>query len=371
MTRYLAWALLTAWFAAGAMGLPLRAEGTAYRPENPEVIPLPPVQPWTEAVIDPDVEPADGMLLRLGEPGEPADIFLPDPATLISHSAPVPPAAPAPPGSSPSAPASDSSAPATETPRLFTEHGTLITEPWLPPVVRKFMAEDSLALPKDTAAGPPKLWSGSLSMGLNGTEGNSQSFNVRVGWNAKWKTPMHVITCNGDYHRTTNHSTETANRALLDTRYERLFKDSPWTCYTHGTGDYDSFQPYVVRVTSDTGVGYRFIKNETTSLLGRFGAGFSHEMEGANRTYKPEFLFGGDFEHRFTPRHKLTFSAEYTPDIVLWREYRLKTKASWEVLLDSELNLSLQVNVLDRYNNDAQGAKPNDLDYSVVLLWAF
>ena len=331
MTRFLAWVLLAS-LLAPAMARPSPgAEAAPFQPTNPEVIALPSVEIWPASPLPPIAA-----------------------SKAATDPAPVP---------SPSGKPADA--------RVFSDPHVLVTEPWIPPVIEHYVAESLVLPPPGSTTGPPKLWSGSLSMGLNGNEGNSQTFNFRLGFNAKRKTPDHVISMNGDYNRMTSANRETANRALFDSRYERLFGESPWTWFAHDATDYDESQPYLVRFSSDTGMGYRAIKNATTSLMGRLGAGFSHEMAGTDKSYKPEMLFGSDFEHRFTPRQKVTCSFEYTPDIVLWNDYRLRTKASWEVLLDAQLNLSLQVNVLDRYDSSPGSAKPNDLDYSLVLLWAF
>ena len=40
------------------------------------------------------------------------------------------------------------------------------------------------------------------------------------------------------------------------------------------------------------------------------------------------------------------------------------------MLLDEEKHLSMKVGILDRYDSDSDGSKPNDLDDSVTLLWS-
>jgi hypothetical protein len=49
----------------------------------------------------------------------------------------------------------------------------------------------------------------------------------------------------------------------------------------------------------------------------------------------------------------------------------MNSKADWEVVLDEVAHLSLKFSVIDRYDSTPNGKKPNDLDYSTVLLWAF
>ena len=60
----------------------------------------------------------------------------------------------------------------------------------------------------------------------------------------------------------------------------------------------------------------------------------------------------------FSPQKKLEFLLGLPLDI------------SWELVLDDVNNLSLKVGVIDRYDSTPNGAEPNDVDYSVLLLWS-
>lgn len=218
---------------------------------------------------------------------------------------------------------------------------------------------------------PVRLWEGSFELGLNGTTGNSETLNFRFGLDAKRKTPRHALDVDLDYRKDTDRGRETAERAFLDWRLERLFQQSPWTCFVHGSVDYDEFQAFDLRVALDIGVGYQFIENDASSFSARLGSGFSKEIGGPEDRYVPEAVFGLDFEHRLNRRQKLTASSEYVPDMTRFDECRIRSRAAWEMLVDEEMNLSLKLSVIDRYDSTPCGAKHNDLDYSVVLLWKF
>jgi putative salt-induced outer membrane protein YdiY len=214
-------------------------------------------------------------------------------------------------------------------------------------------------------------WEGSFELGLDGTSGNTQAFNLRFGVDAKRETDLNRITLDLDYRKNTTNDIETANRSLFDWRYEYLFPESRWTAFLHGTLEYDEFQVFDLRVTSDLGLGYRLIETEQTKFSARFGSGFSHEIGGPDDSYVPEAVFGLDFERQLNKRQKITLSSEYTPDMTGFGDFRLQSRASWEALIDEQMNLNLKLSVLDRYDSTPNGAKPNDLDYSAVLLWKF
>lgn len=217
-----------------------------------------------------------------------------------------------------------------------------------------------------------KLWDGSFDLGLDGSEGNSETFDFRFGFHAKRKTERNVLSLGLDYNKRTAQTLATANRLFFDGRSEWLIGDSRWSWYLHETVEYDEFQPFDVRDTSDVGVGYRLIKNQTTTLIGRLGGGFSHEYGGPeNGLYVPEAVFGVQVEHQLSKRQKLLGSVEYAPDVGDFLRYRIRNQAALEILLDEIRNLSLRMGVLERYNSVPNGAKPNDLDYALMLLWKF
>ncbi|OHB71430.1 MAG: hypothetical protein A2V70_01735 [Planctomycetes bacterium RBG_13_63_9] len=208
-------------------------------------------------------------------------------------------------------------------------------------------------------------------MGIDGSEGNSQTFNSRFGFNAKRETDANRFTLDLDYRKQTDKGAETANRASLDGRYELLFPESPWSSFLDGTVDYDEFNSFDVRLTLHAGLGYELAKSEFSKLAARVGCGTSREIGSPDESYVPEAVFGLDFEHRLGERHKVTAMAEYMPDMSRMDDFRLRSRASWEMLIDPRLNLSLKLSVLERFDSTPNGAEPNDLDYSAVLLWKF
>jgi putative salt-induced outer membrane protein YdiY len=218
---------------------------------------------------------------------------------------------------------------------------------------------------------PPKLWEGGLELGLDGSEGNSETFNLHFGAKLKRKTEFNILSSELDYKKNSSQSIDTANKAFLESRFEHLFQQSRWTWFVHNIDDYDEFKAYDLRVSLDTGFGYQLIKNDQTSLTGRFGGGTTREIGGPDDKFLPEAVFGLEGEHKINKRQKLNASAEFRPDVTDFANYRLNMKAAWEVLLDEENHLSMKVSILDRYDSYADGSKPNDLDYTVTLLWSF
>lgn len=214
-------------------------------------------------------------------------------------------------------------------------------------------------------------WDGNIELGLNGTEGNTQTFNVRLGATAKHKTEWLVKTVQITSIQKNANGVTTANTALLDGRLDWPIPSSPWNYFIHGLVEYDEFKAFDARISADTGFGYEFIQNDRTTLIGRAGIAASQEIGGVDTTVHPELLFGGEYKHKFNDTHSLSFKTDYYPSVDDFGDFRLNSQASWEIALSSAWGLSLKMSIIDRYDSTPQGAKPNDLDYSWLLLWSF
>jgi putative salt-induced outer membrane protein YdiY len=245
-----------------------------------------------------------------------------------------------------------------------------------PPVYPELMPSatvDAMVLPPGTIEAPkteppPKLWEGGIELGLNGSQGNSQNFNLHFGARLKRKTEFNVLSSEFDYRQNSSDSVETVNKAFLDSRFEHLLQQSRWTWFVHNLNDYDEFKAYDLRVSLDAGFGYQLIKNDASSLIGRFGGGTTREIGGPDDEFLPEVVFGLEGEHKLNKRQKLTASVEHRPDVTDFTDYRLNVTAAWEILLDEEMHLSLKFGILDRYDSHSEDRKPNDLDYTMTLL---
>jgi putative salt-induced outer membrane protein YdiY len=214
-------------------------------------------------------------------------------------------------------------------------------------------------------------WEGNVELGLNGTDGNSETFNVRFGVTAKHKTDTFVRSVQFTTIQKSANGITTANTALLDGRLEWPMPGSRWNYFIHGLMEYDEFKAFDARVSGDTGFGYEWIQNDSTTFITRSGLAFSHEMGGPDSTVHPELLFGGEYKHKFNATHSISFKADYFPDVTEFSDFRLNSQASWEIALAQAWGLSLKLSIIDRYDSTPQGARPNDLDYSTLLLWSF
>lgn len=220
----------------------------------------------------------------------------------------------------------------------------------------------------DVAESP---WSGSFELGLNGSDGNSDVFNFRLGVDLKRESDWTKFTFDLDYKNDSTDEVQTVNRLFLDVREEWSPTKGPWNLYVHGTTEYDEFKDFDTRVAADAGLSYNFVKTDVTTFAGRLGLGASREIGGMNDDVIPEGSFGLDFERQITKLQKFIMSVDYFPDLSDFGDCRIDTKVDYEIVIDADMNLSLKLGVLDRYDSTPGDALHNDLDYSAVLLWNF
>lgn len=218
---------------------------------------------------------------------------------------------------------------------------------------------------------PPQLatWDGSLELGVNGSEGNAQSFSMRTGGDLKRETEDYLWEMDFAYAKTKAQSIETQHYALFNSKLEWLFDDSPWTWFTRLGAEYDEFKAFNLRLFANTGLGYQFIDTEITTLKGRFGGGVSREFGGPDDYWSPEATLGMDFERQLSRRQKFKAIMDYFPNVSDFSDYRLVTDLGWLLTLDDEANLSLKLSLIDRYDSTPHGLKPNDVNYAILLLW--
>ncbi len=219
---------------------------------------------------------------------------------------------------------------------------------------------------------PPKPpWIRSFEFGINGASGNSDLLKLRTAFNAKHEVDQHILTFDITYNYADSNSQETENKALAKERYEWLFKDSPWSLFDEDELEYDRFKSYDLRISDHAGVAYMFFKNEITKFKGRSGAGESWKFGGPDEGGTTELLFGLEFERQLTERQKFTLASEVFPAINSLGDFRSDAKLGYEFLVDPVWNVTLKLGATDRYDSQASGKKPNDVEYFGVLLWKF
>ncbi|MGE3107135.1 MAG: YdiY family protein [Phycisphaerales bacterium] len=215
-------------------------------------------------------------------------------------------------------------------------------------------------------------WKGKIEIGLNGSDGNSETLSFRGAVGGKRITDTMETTLDLSYLYSTDDGEKTKSRGEFVGKNDWLFKDSPWGFFVLGKVEFDEFQDWNWRTSAFAGPSYTFIKNERTTLRGRAGLGITKEYGGRRNEIIPEGLIGVDFTHKLTDRQSIFLSAEWLPSLSDWPDYRANAKAGYEIVVDPSTNMLLKLGIEDRYNsNPGEGIKKNDIEYFILLGWEF
>lgn len=225
-----------------------------------------------------------------------------------------------------------------------------------------------------TAPGEKSFWLGwtrSVDLGINGSSGSSDTFNGRLALNLSRKTTRMETLAGALYLYQRDNAGVTKDRGEANLRNDWLLTDSPWRVWAQGKGEYDADADWTARVSGAAGVGYEFIHDPKTTLVGRVGLGASREFGGMSNDIVPEGVLGGDFAYTINDRNSIFANGDYFPDLSEFGEFRTVSKAGWETIVDPKTRLNLKLGVEHRYESDPGDAEASEIDYFVTLGWTF
>ncbi|TWU42782.1 hypothetical protein Poly41_10830 [Novipirellula artificiosorum] len=214
-------------------------------------------------------------------------------------------------------------------------------------------------------------WNSHAEFGLDGSSGNAETLALQTGLEMKRKTDDYTLALDVDYRVASSRDVTTEDNGRFNVDYDRMINETPWSLFGKYGMEWDKFKAFDLRVNINGGVGYHWIRTDDTTLVTRFGAGASREIGAPIDEWTPEAVFGLEAERQLTRRQKLKAKVDYFPAWDDFADYRLVSDFSWEILLDGSENLSLKLAATDRYDSTPQGAKNNDLYYSLLLLYKF
>jgi putative salt-induced outer membrane protein YdiY len=282
-----------------------------------------------------------------------------------------------PPGSQVSSPGSQ-----VELPPLF-EVPSVESMPPAPSVIEGALSDETQVLADPELVTPPPVyewyqtaywfgpapWDIGVNFGLNGSEGENRSQSIASGAYVKRDSDKWTLDSKISYNMTSANSVETQNNAMLDARLDRKIDKSAWSLFMLNQTLYDEFQPFDLRVSLNSGLGYKWVDTECFNLIGRFGAGASREFGGVDDEWAPEALFGVDYEYLISDRQRFTMKVDYFPEWEDFGNYRVVSDTGWEIDLDKPKNMSLRFTLNDRYDSTPNGVAPNLVNYAVLLNW--
>jgi hypothetical protein len=214
-------------------------------------------------------------------------------------------------------------------------------------------------------------WNSHAELGLDGSTGNARTVAFQAGLETKRQTDDYTLALDVDYRQASNRSVTTEDNGRFNLDYDRLLHDSPWAWFAKYGMEWDKFKAFDLRIWVNGGAAYHWVRRDDATLVTRFGAGASKEIGAPVDDWIAEAVFAAEAERQLTSRQKVKSKVEYFPAWEDFGNFRLVSDLAWEILLDESDNLSLKLAATDRYDSTPQGAKKNDLYYSLLLLYKF
>lgn len=220
---------------------------------------------------------------------------------------------------------------------------------------------------------PKSPWSGSVELGLNGSQGNTERTNFRIAAEATRERDRDALYLATLYRTAIEDGETIENRLEMRSRQEWKSAGDVkrWRFFLEETGEIDQFQDYDVRIAAAGGFRYRFISTPETSLIGRIGAGFSRKFGGPDDAIKPEGLLALEAKHKINSRLEIRGFGEIYPDIGDPGEFRSLVRGSLDVKLSNDSSLALRLGAEHRYDSTPGDAKRTDVDYFLTLVYSF
>lgn len=214
-------------------------------------------------------------------------------------------------------------------------------------------------------------WDGRFGAGINGSTGNTETFNARIAFNAERKTDRMETFYDAVFVYSTDNGDQSANRFETGIRNDWLL-EGPWRLFAQARYEFDDEQDWDHRPSGAVGVGYEFINNDKTTLIGRAGLGGSQTIGGSDESFRPEGLLGIDLTHKLNDATSIAAGTTYFPSLDPFGEFRLNSYGELRVALAEESNMFVAAGVAHRHDSDpGDNSKNNDLDYYLNLGWDF
>jgi Protein of unknown function, DUF481 len=212
------------------------------------------------------------------------------------------------------------------------------------------------------------VWKGGFDLGLNGSTGNSEVFNIRFGANADRKSETNLLHADLLYTLGKQDGRTIQNAMLFNARDEVLFPGSRWTFFGSTNIEYDELRAYKFRVGVYAGVGYTVRDDGATLFKVRAGAGAVREIGGPQDRWVPELVFGYDYKHKFSDRAAIVSTLDFYPRIDDFGQYRVRGNIAFETILDPATGTNFKIGAQSRYDSDpGPNTRRHDLNYFATL----
>ena len=205
-------------------------------------------------------------------------------------------------------------------------------------------------------------WKVRTELSYTNSSGNSDSETLAAKVGVKREEELNRYYLDGSVFKTENDSDETANRWVVDGRYERVIRDR---LFGFGEAYYikDKFSGYKYRYGFGPGVGYDFIRTDNHSLKGLFSILYSYDRYSIGTEASDDYFAGkAGIKYKWRIMENLTFgeNAYYLFSFDDADQYFLNSETTHEVKISDMV--SLGVSYIIAYQNEPPSPLFDDTD---------
>lgn len=221
------------------------------------------------------------------------------------------------------------------------------------------------------SSGLLKNWKRELEVGINGSDGNSESLSIHAGFKADYEDSEDVWKFRTAYDKASSDGEESRNQFFADLEKDWLWSDSPWFAFAQGRYDWDEYKDWEHRLSFSVGPGYQFIKNSTWNVKGRVGLGGNKTYGDEDEDFTPEALIGLNVGWTISERESIDFATTFYPSLENSGEYRNLTTFDWKMNMHENGKLAMKIGLINEYDSEAgEDVENNDFKYHLSLVWA-
>jgi len=239
-------------------------------------------------------------------------------------------------------------------------------------------AEKAIVVPADTGTEEspalPKRWSGSLSLGAQLQEGNTDSTDLHFDAKAKREVPLKELQLKfrADYGETEG-ETDT-NKVFGEAKF-KAFRCERFYLFGVTNMEHDEMEDLDLRAQFYAGPGYYFIKKERTAMLAEIGAGIVGEWtdaeDGSDETIEPGGWINLEWTQRLCKTMEFFQGVTVYPSFGDAGEFRLRSESTLKAPLGKRW--ALKLSAIDDYdsNPESEDADRNDLQLITSVGYEF
>jgi len=171
--------------------------------------------------------------------------------------------------------------------------------------------------------------------GIAVASGNTKSKNYNVKQANSYKFDANVLKFDARYLNSYSNNDESARYIFGGLRYERELSDR-FSLFVAQGFESDKFAGYHLRHSSDIGVKYNIIKEETFYWLVETGYRYTNEkLNNGSHNYKNSVRGYTETEKKWNPSVSTKYYLEYLPNVKEGKDYQINTELSVSAALTS------------------------------------